>query len=86
MPERKRPNFGEIPYGAVRSWPYASSTDTVLSGAIENVSWPAKCGSTLAEKVSSDSPRLKLRRPGPISPSGEKPGMRKLLGSCERCA
>ena len=56
---------------------YASSTPTVSSAPSANVKRPENIGSILAASVSSDSPRLKLRAPGPVSPpSGMKPWMR----------
>ncbi len=46
------------------------------------VSWPAKYGSMFAANVSSDSPRLKLRSPGPTSPPLDgKPAMFQSSGS-----
>jgi hypothetical protein len=48
------------------------------------VSWAEKYGSTFAANVSSDSPRLKLRSPGPISPPfGMKPAIPQSPGSRE---
>src|SRR4029450_889660 len=72
-----------MPYGMAVATPYASSTSTLLSGVIENVSTPANLSSTLADSVSSDSAMLKLRGPGAISPPGTKPAIRYLFGSCD---
>src|SRR5580765_6700889 len=86
MPEKKRPNLGASPYGAPVNIAYAYSTEISFSGVTDRVACAANRWSTLADAVSSLSPRLKPRRPGPISPPGAKPAMAKLFGSCERFA
>src|SRR5438552_8106838 len=83
--DEKRPPLRLTPFDKPLVWKKASSTPTLLSAASANVNWPAKCGSILALSVSSDSPRLKLRLPGPISsPPGTNPWIRNLVGSCDR--
>jgi hypothetical protein len=76
MPEKKRPPLTDSPAGSAVVRAKASSTERSPSPDSAAVSAAVKYGSTLAENVISDSPRLKLRSPGPISsPPGKNPAI-----------
>ena len=73
MLDRKRPAFRPSPAGSAVVCRKASSTDALLSASSATLSEPKNQGSTLAEMVSSDSPREKPCTPGPISAPVRKP-------------
>src|SRR3569833_2545354 len=85
--DRKRPAFRFKPFERPCLWKKASSTLTLLSGASATLICPEKYGSILEASVSSDSPKFKLRLPGPTSsPLGKNPCMRNFFVSCDRLA